>query len=900
MNPLHTFLARLRAVFNKPALDADFAEELAQHLEAATADNLRSGLTPEEARRQAQIALGGIEQTRELHRDARGLPWLENLARDVRFAGRTLRRSPGFTAVAVFTLALGLTVNAVFFTIANDLFFRPLPAHAPDRLVVVAQKGPEINVQLPFSYPDVEDFRRLLKADPAAAPELARAFSDLMAYKEQVVHLSLAGKSTERAFVHVATENYFSLLGVQPFLGRFFLPTECRAASADPIIVLTYDAWAHRFGANPEIVGQTLKLDGVPFTVVGVAPEGFFGAAFGTALSGFVPITMLPKLSNPYDALKRGVLCAYVVGRLAPGATVAQASAAMNVAFAQVMKANPGKTLKDSRAVVMLESNSRPGPAIAHFAPTIMAALSVLALLVLVVAIANVANLLFARSSTRERELAIRSAVGARRFQLIRGLLVESTVLALAAGAVGAFASLWLPLARPSFSDFAPAAPTGTDWRPFVFTGIAALVVGIVTGLLPALKASGIAPLASLNNSGNSGTGRRHPWRSMLVVGQVAVSCVVLIGAAMALRSFVFLAHSPTGFKVENRTVASFDLGLQNYSSEQGLRFQARLLERLRALPGVESASLATSPPLDVAVNMKGAVTAAGASEEAARSAPPVACVYVEHEGLATLGMRVAAGRDFTAHDGPGAPFVIVINRALARQLFPGQNPIGRRVSVQGNEAEVIGVVGADRFYRLTSDNSPLFFGALEQDYHSNVSAIVWTRESTGSIGPDIAKVVHDLDPDLPIYRIQTLAEQVEKSPLGLMPFRIGAVVAGAQGGIALLLAGAGIFGLVAFAVTRRTREIGIRVALGASRFAVMRDVAMGSLVLVLIGLAVGVAISLAASRTLSGLLAGVGHGDGLIIGGVASLVLLTAVAACWIPARRATLINPVDALRAE
>jgi hypothetical protein len=241
MNPLHTFLARLRAVFTKPALDADFAEELAQHLDAATADNIRAGMTPDEARRHARIALGGVEQTRELHCDARGLPWLENLACDVRFAGRTLRRSPGFTTVAVFTLALGLTVNAVFFTIANDLFFRPLPAAAPDRLVVIAQRTPSVDLQLPFSYPDVQDLRQALVPPAGGAASGSGVFADLMGYKEEMIHLSRTGESTERAFVHAATENYFSLLGVQPYLGRFFLPTEGRAVGADPVIVLTHD-----------------------------------------------------------------------------------------------------------------------------------------------------------------------------------------------------------------------------------------------------------------------------------------------------------------------------------------------------------------------------------------------------------------------------------------------------------------------------------------------------------------------------------------------------------------------------------------------------------------------------------------------------------------------------------
>ena len=823
---------------------------------------------------------------------------------DLRYAFRQLLKSPGFTAVAVLTLALGLSVNATFFTIGNDLFLRPLPAEDPDRLVVIAERSPAFAFQAPFSYPDVQDLRRMIGNDTAANPALARVFSDLMAYKEQAVHFSRTGESTERAFVHATTENYFTVLGVQPHLGRFFLPTEGRTVGADPIIVLTYNTWANRFGANPGIVGQTVKLNGEPFTVIGVAPQGFFGAAWGTALNGFIPITMLPKL-QPGDPLQRGTTCAFIMGRLAPGATVAQASAAMNVAFTQVMKPYPGYYLENCRTVIMREDTSRPSPYIAHYTPMIIAALSILALLVLIVAIANVANLLFARTSSRERELAIRSALGASRFQLIRGILVESSVLALVAGALGAIAALWLaPLllsAMPSPTGFAPPEPTGTDWRPFVFTTVAALLVGVVTGILPALKASRSALNASLKESGTATTGQRHPWRSLLVIGQVAVSCIVLICSAMALRSFLLLSRLPVGFDAENRTIASFDLDLQRYTAEQGRHFQAQLLERLRALPGVQAACLASSVPLDPTLPQNGGITAKGASEAAARSAPPVFTLFITQDCLSTLGVRLEGGRNFTAHDKFGSPLVAIISRACAQQLFPGQDPIGRRISIQGHyETEVVGVVAPTRFYNLNTDNSPLLFQVLEQQYRGNVSVIVQSNGFAEPLGPAIAKAVHELDPDLPVYGVRTLSQQVNESTSGLATWRSGAIMAGTQGFIALLLAGAGIFGLVAFAVTRRTREIGIRVALGASRSDVIRAVTTDSIILTLIGLLVGVGVWFVLGRLLSKLLVGSGPTDNLIIGGVVMLVLLTTLTACWLPVRRALRVNPVEALRAE
>jgi predicted permease len=823
---------------------------------------------------------------------------------DLRYALRSLAKSPGFTVVAVLTLALGLSVNATFFTIGNDLFLRPLPADEPDRLVIIAQTGPTIDFQVPFSYPDIQDFRRFLDNDVAAMPDLARVFSGLMAYREQPVHLSRAGESTERAYLHATTENYFNVLGVQPYMGRFFLPTEGRTVGADPIIVLTYDTWAHRFGANPGIVGQAVKINGQSFTVIGVAPQGFFGASWGTALNGFIPITMVEQL-QPGNPLQRGSTCAFIMGRLNPGATVAQAGAAISVAYAQIMKNNPGYYLENARTVIMRESNSRPTPYIAHRMPIIMTALSALALLVLVVAIANVSNLLFARARSREGELAIRSAIGASRFQLVRGILAESIVLALMAGATGAIAALWLtPLllsALPNPSGIAPAAPTGTDWRPFLFTVVASLLVGVATGILPALKASNALPLASLSNSKSSRASRRHPWRSLLVIGQVAISCVVLICAAMALRSFILLSHLPVGFTAENRTIASMDLDRQNYQAEQGRRFQTQLLERLRALPAVQEASLASNVPLDMSLSQNGGITPAGASDADRRSAPPVFKIVVEQKYFTTLGMRIVEGRDFTAHDGFGAPLVAVINQALAKQLFPGQDPIGRRISVQTQyEVEVIGVIEPTRFYNLTTDTSLLLFLPLEQHYQGNIAVILHAKDFAGPLGATINKTVHELDPDLPVYDVRTLYQQITDNFSGLTPWRIGAIMAGTQGGIALLLSAAGIFGLVAFTVTRRTREIGIRVALGASHSDVIRAVAMDSIILTLIGLALGVGAWFVLGHLLSKLLVGSGPTDNLIVGGVVMLVLLTTLTACWLPVRRALRINPIEALRAE
>ncbi|MBI5381169.1 MAG: ABC transporter permease [Opitutae bacterium] len=825
---------------------------------------------------------------------------------DLKFAFRTLLKSPGFTAVAVCTLGIGIAVNAVFTTVANDLFFRPLPAAAPDRLVVVAIKAAAIPYQFPYSYADAADFRRFVDGDGTTVPEMARVFSGLMAYKEQVVHLSQTGKSTERAWVHAVTDNYFSVLGVQPYLGRFFLPNEVAAPGAEPVLVLAHDTWRTRFNADPTIVGQTVKINAVPFTVIGVAPQDFFGASWGTALSGFVPATMLTRLlpGGEQFALKRGNTAVFLMGRLRPEATVAQAQTAMEVAYARVMQDNPGQYFPNSHAIVLRESHSRPTPYIAQYTPKIVFALTALGLLVLAIALANTANLLYARNASREHEFAICSAIGATRFQLIQRLLAESLLLALAAGLVGGLASLWLTpalyAAMPSPANSAPAADVSADWRPFITTGLVSLIAGFLAGLLPALQVSGNAPLAFMRAAAPVSDPRRHPLRSLLVIGQIAVSTVVLVCAALALRSVALLARADLGFRTSHLHLVSFDLGAQKYAVKKGRQFQTSLLEQVRALPGVEAASLTTHAPLDTGISLLGGIKAADEPAPSNANGLSVPTLRVEFTYLSTIGLPLVAGRDFTVRDDAKAPAVAIVNRVLAQALWPGRDPVGQRISIQGRNAEVIGVVGPSRYYGLQDAHRPLLVVPLAQDYFSAVTLVVRTASTTAPLAQAIAGIVRQQDPDLPLFHHRSMAQQIEQSPSGMMPYRMGAILAGCQGGIALLLAGAGIFSLIAFGVARRTREIGIRMALGASRWEVIRAVTRESLLLTATGLAVGLVASFGLTRALSSLLYGAGKMEVLIFALVATVIALVVIAACWFPTRRATRVNPMEALRAE
>jgi len=826
------------------------------------------------------------------------------LSQDLRFALRQLRKSPGFTAVAIITLALGLTVNATIFFMINDLFLRPLPAADPGRLVVIAQKTTQMPLMFPFSYPDFLDFQRSAEGDGHEVPEMAKAFSGIMAYLESAVQMSRQGDAAERTYVHMVSGNYFTVLGAQPMLGRLFLPNEGRTAGADAIIVLTYDTWKNRFAADPHIVGQLVKINGLPFTVVGVTQPKFVGAQWGTALSGFVPMSMLPLMNPGGNEVftNRGYTSVFMMGRLQQGVSLAQARTAAALVMARIMKDYSSQHAQGASVAVIRESMSRPTPFVANFLPLVAGALMILALLVLAITVANIANLLYARAADREREVAIRGALGATRWRLLRQLLAESTLLALAAGAIGSMAAIAVtPLLGKMVvpGDMAPPANTGTDWRLYVFTFVASLATGILAGLLPALKATRLEILPLLKNA-PAIAGGRHRLRSLLVVAQVAISCMVLICAGLAARSVQKLAQIDLGFRPDHIFLATVDPSLERYSDERSRQFQAQLLDKLRALPGVSGASLATHLPFDVGGGMRDGVWPEGQTPTDIQKYLMVPCMSVDRAYLETMGTRIVAGRDFTAHDDEAAPRVVIINRVLAQQLWPNADPVGKRLVLQRDHMQVVGVVGEMRYWAMTDTNRPLIFYPLAQHFQDTVTIVVRTGMDPTQITASVKQAVAQLDPDMPVYNIRTLDEQIASSPMGMAPMRMGTIIAGGQGLIALFLATLGLYGLISHSVKLRTHEIGIRMALGAKRGNVLSILIGQGLQLVLIGLGLGLAAALLVTRALSSVLYGVKATDPLTFACVSLLLAGVAVLASFIPARRAAKINPIEALRCE
>ncbi|MBN2371711.1 MAG: ABC transporter permease [Vicinamibacteria bacterium] len=827
------------------------------------------------------------------------------LLQDARIAIRMLAKRPGFAAVAVITLALGLSVNVTVFSLVSDFFLRPLPAKDPEQLVVIVQKSAQFRMPYPFSYPDFEDFRHAVEGAGSDASDMARAFSGMMAYKEEVVHISRAGTNSERTWVHAASGNYFNVLGVQPFLGRLFLPGEGRQPGADPIIVLTHDAWRDRFASDSRLIGQSIKLNGLPFTVVGVTPPGFVGAAWNVTLSGFVPATMLPQLSPAHGEMihQRGNTGFFMVGRLQKSTSLDEARAAIDVLMARLITSNPEQYAPQAKALVLRESMSRPSPFVATLAPMIVSALMMMAVLVLAVAAANVAGLLLARAADRQRELAIRGALGASRWQLLRQLLVESVLLALSAAAMGMVAALFVVPRLASIGpggDFAPSRYAGLDFRLFAFAFGAALVTGTFMALLSALKATRPDVMPHLKEATGTPARERHLARSALVVAQVAVSCIVLTITGLALRSLYNLSKVPMGFQPENLLLARYDLGLQRYSVDEGRRFHARLLEKVRAMPGVRDASLADQVPFDVGGSFSGDITAEGSPEKDDAETQFTLFVAAERAFLATTGFRMVAGRDFSIRDDATAPRVAIVDRLLARHLWPGENPLGRCLVSRGMPLEVIGIVSDARYWSITDRARPLIFVPLAQHYSGRVTLVARTTGDSAPLMSSIRQAAHSLDPDLPLHDLRTMNEQIASSPMALMPLRVGSMIAGIQSAIALSLATLGVFGLVTFAAAKRTREIGIRVAMGARSVDVIRLVSIQSLRLAFIGLVCGLLLSLALARVLAPLLYEVSPTDAVALGGAVSVVVVATALASWLPVRRAAMTNPVKTLRAE
>ncbi len=896
-----TFKRRWQALFRRRDLETEMAEEMRFHRDAQIEANRAAGMSESAARAAAHRQFGPRGALEEAAREARGFLWFTHFKQDVRYGLRMLLKQKGFTLVAVLTLALGLAANMSVFGIVDVFLFQPLSGvKAPAELVVMTRDDPRNQFASTISWADYEDYR-----------DQVPGFSALAAALFRPVHLSWPGDAADRNWVEFVSPNYFALAGTGPQLGRLFLPGEGEAVGSDPVVVLSHRYWVNRLGRDPGIVGRSVVINGQSCEVVGVAREDFSSLQWGLEPALWLPAKMVPPLIHwdPNLFQDRDWNIFRVTGRLAAGTKLAQVDAQLAAVDQRLAELHAAGTMENVVTHVVPEQRSRPDPSVSGFLPLAAAVFLALVVMILLIACANVANLLFARAVTRQREMGIRAAMGATRGRLARQLLTESLLLALLAGIAGWGLSYFIGvlmtgLAPSGDMPVASESYSGSVWS-VVFAVAVSILAGLVTGLFPALRSSRL-DLAQVIKSGAMGGAdrKRHALRNGLVVTQVAFCAVVLVAGGLFMRSLQQAANIELGFTPENLAMAALDLDLQGYEPERGLAFLDQLTTKIDALPGVESVAYAHVLPLSTSPGL-GSVADADVPQldESGRREGEIqaATNVVDVNFMATMETGLLQGRAFNRFDTAESPPVVIINTALAEKLWPGENPLGRRLSQPwGDPMEVIGVIPTGKYVMISEEPRPALLRPFAQAYHAPITLFVRTSHDAGRVLPDLRRVLRQLDADLPIYNAQTMAEHLRSSAFGFMPMRMAATVAGAQGLIGLLLAVMGVYGVVAYSVSQRTREIGIRLALGAERGEVFRLVVRGGLNLIAMGLAIGLTIAIGLALVLAGLLVGLNPFDLPVFGGVAMGLAAVSLLACYLPARRAMAINPAITLKCE
>ena len=874
-----------RSLFRRRRFEAAMEDEFAFHREARANDLVAEGVAPEEARRRAQLEFGAGERYREECREAHRIHWFDELGSDIRFGFRTLRKSPVFSATAIVSLALGIGANAFVFSVFNSLLLKPLPIEAPEQVKFIETTGgPSL------SFPSYREFR-----------DNNTAFSGLVGYRISPMNLERTGNA-ERIWGFLATGNYFDVLGVKPAVGRFFHQEDDLRAGASPYAVLSYSTWKGRFGGDPGVVGRTLHINGHPFTILGVAPDGFHGTELFFWPDVWVPMMMEPQIEVGNEWLdNRFTWNTWILGRLKPGVAKAQATSDLNRIAADLGRRYPDP---DQGMHMKLSEPGLIGSAMRGPVRLFTAGLLLLAGLVLLTACSNLAGLMLARATDRQRELAIRTSIGAGRGRIIRQLLTETVMLAFFGGAAGlALAFLFSDLLSQWHApvDFPVQVQVVPDWRVFSFAAVVSLITGVLFGLGPAIQLS----KTDMNGLLKGGSGIivlrqrfRFALRDLFVTAEVALCFVLVFASILSLSALQHTLNTSIGFQPQGVTTAALDLGLAGYEQAKGLAFQQRLREEIRQLPGVEQAAIASSIPLSIDQSTTTA-QAMDRPPEHGRNQASSSYYAISPGFFSTLGIRLMSGRDFDQHDDVRSPKPAIINQAFARQILQTENPVGKafREGFGGPICEVVGVVEDGKYVSLTENPRPAVFWPTARRYNGTTTILVKSGQPPEEIISQIRQLVAKLDPRLPIYGAGTL-----ESMLGfaLVPMHAAAVALSAFGLLALILAVTGIHGLVAYSVARRTRELGIRIAIGARPAEVLQLVLGRLAVLVVLGLAVGIVLALAAGQTLSAVIYGVSARDPGVLVLVVGVLMLAAGVSSWRPARRALRTDPMAALRYE
>lgn len=898
---LRRIASRIAGLFSFRRDETEFDNELDAHLHMLAEENIRGGMSPAEARRQAHIRLGGSMQLRETNRNLRGLPILETLWQDLRYGLRMLRKSPGFTTVAILTLAVGIGANTAIFSIVDTVLLRPLPFQDPSRLISLHEGIPRMGYpKMGFSHPDFAVFAREQKS-----------FDALGSFQSE--HVAITGRGEpERISVSRVSASLFPMLGVQPVLGRSF--TDEEDAPGHQLAILSYGIWQRHYGGDSGIIGQAIQLDRKPYVVVGVMPRDFQFPPVGLDDVGSPADIWIPMATTAQELQDwGGSYFTSVVGRLRPGVTLEQARNETKLVSERIIDSYPAAIANFARkGELSVTLSPFQDEVVGSVRPLLLVLMGAVAL-VLLIACANLATLLLSRAATRQREIAVRTALGASRFRLIRQMLTESLLLALGGGTLGFFLAFW---ARDLMLTLVPSSIPLPSHVP-LNSGVLAFAIGIsvlaavLFGTIPAFQASAATMQSSLQESGRGSTvsRRRLSLQGFFVTAEFALALVLLMGAGLLIRSFAKLLETNLGFRPENVLTVSIPLPSTVYShASQVENFYKDVLQRVSSLPGVQSASISNDLPLHgyemVSISPEG-------SADFQEQRPQAVCQsWILGNYFQTMDIPLLEGRWFNPDDELNSQQVALVSLSTAKKFWPGQDAIGKRVrwGVNGPWDTVVGVVGDVNERSLDEPVMPHVYRPFSQvagpfleqdpfgDWHA-MNLALRTKSDPAAMTSAVVAQAHSLDPDLPVTNIRTMTQVISSSVAGP---RFNTILLGSFAGVALFLAAIGIYGVLAYAVAQQTHEIGIRMALGAQPDHVLRLVLYRGTRLALVGVGIGAVAAVILTRWLSSLLYAVSATDPATFVSVAIVLVLVALAACYIPARRAMRVDPMVALRYE
>lgn len=885
MTNMRVFLSRFSGLMRKGSLEPDLDEELDFHLQMEIAENLRKGMPRDQARSAALRRFGGVARVKETYRETHSLPFFQVLWQDLRYGFRMLGRSPGFSVLAILCLTLGIGSNAAVFTWIEGILLRPFPMVAhQDRMLAIAGWSRDVPGDPDVSWPDFQDFEKNCT--------LFDAF-----IVDRITGVTLAiGDKAEVARASIVSANYFSALGVRPILGRGFEPSENIGRNAHPVTVIGYQLWQSRYKSDPDIIGKTQMLNGMPHTIIGVAPPGFNGTFVGWAMQFWVPLSMQEKFDfGGYKLEDRGERWIEGFVRLKPGVTLEQAQAEISAVAKRLETAYPGTNR--GHGVNLFPLWRTPFNNARTMFPTLGIALAVV-IAVLLIACANVGNLLLVRAFGRRHEMTIRLAVGAGRSRLLKQLLTEGLILATIAAAGGFLMAYWcrnlFVLLLPARGGSRMNLPGEIDWRVLALSTGVCVIATLLFALVPALQTSKIDLTSALKSEAGGVVGgrRRGLVRSGLVLVQVALSFVLLVGAGLLLQSLRGIQNISPGFSTGTLTTG-VDFKVAGYDRPRSNNFQDALIDRLEGLGGVQSVAVERTTPFGYR-----SYSSAPIAVEGFETAPDQKLVVNYNEVgpayLATMGIPLVSGREFTRADNERSPPVAVVNDVMAALYWRGRDPVGSRLQVKGKWLQVVGVARVSKYERLMETPQPFFYMPVRQD-SEGLGLVIRTTLPVDVMAKALAREVKALDENLAPGEVITMQEQVDRTTAFQ---RTAVMLLAVFGGLALVLAAIGLYGVMSYTVSESTRELGLRMALGADAGNLVRLIMSNGLALTLAGVVVGAAAALGLTRLMGTLLYKVSPRDPAVFGAACLVMVVAASTACFLPAWRATRTDPVRALR--